>query len=997
MSDDARQNEIRRLRQRLAELEGSSARAVNADIQSPVIDMIGALVVVLDADERIVRFNQACERTTGYRAAEVLGQNIFDLLIPPEQHPATRAIWQALMAGEPTNAHENDWVCQDGSWRRLAWHNTRMTDASGTFTYVISTGVDVTDARQIAQEKSETEARLKAIIRNFPFGVISMFDRDKRYVYIDGAILHAEGYQPEDWIGLSLSDIRTADVVAQLEPRWQALLADGEPQSFEVIEDNDRYDVYLYPLRDAEGVVIAGLSFSMRVTQQRRHEQELQQTRDQLQTILKNIPAMLFTLDQEGIFQLIEGRDTDLLGLPAENLLGESYFVACHEFPALLANLQHAFSGEILRTVERFRQRVIDMHLSPIRDEGGNVQRVIGFVLDITEKEEALGALRAERDLTNIILDTVGTLIVMLTPTGHIVRANRTFERLMGYPNERLKGDHFAERFVDPANREPFQDIFDGLRTGIMPESYESIWRSAQGRRRLINWSSAPIMDSDNQVRYLLLTGVDVTEGRQAAEQLYQSEARLRALTSNFPNGDIFMFDHDLRYLFADGTNLKAKGATPEEFIGKTLEAIVQPETAQILRPVWEAALRGESHTVEVTLDDDIYEIHTHPIPGEDNTVSAGMAFSQKVTERKLAERARRQATERLLFVVRNLPVVLYVLTPDGEIQLAEGRGLRALARDGYTLAGQTLQDVYADSPDIIADFEAVRAGADVHNYREAFDKLFEVVWQPVHSTQGVLQNIICIAIDVTDKREFEFALARQARELARSNQELENFAYVASHDLQEPLRMVTSYLNLLERRYKGRLDAEADEFIGYAVDGATRMKSLINALLDYSRLNTARAPFESVALDEVLADVLIDLQVSIQETNATISADPLPQVQGERTQLRRLLQNLIENALKFRRAEVAPQIHVALTSETDYEWTISVQDNGIGFEEKYGERIFVIFQRLHTPAEYPGTGLGLAMAKRIIELHGGRIWARPNPETGATFFFALPKDPKPR
>ncbi len=256
--------------------------------------------------------------------------------------------------------------------------------------------------------------------------------------------------------------------------------------------------------------------------------------------------------------------------------------------------------------------------------------------------------------------------------------------------------------------------------------------------------------------------------------------------------------------------------------------------------------------------------------------------------------------------------------------------------------------------------------------------------------------HLILSGVNVTDKREFEVKLAQQARDLARSNRELENFAYIASHDLQEPLRMVTSYLNLLERRYMGQLDEDAHDFIGYAVDGAGRMKRLINALLDYSRLNAYAEPFQTVDLDAVLQDVLTDLQVRIQESGAQIIVEPLPTVTGDPTQLRRLLQNLIENAIKFRHPDRPPRIDISgYEDATDY--TVRVQDNGIGFDEKYQERIFVIFQRLHIQTEYGGTGLGLAMAKRIVELHGGRISASSPTEGGAMFVFILPRNPIPQ
>jgi PAS domain S-box-containing protein len=250
---------------------------------------------------------------------------------------------------------------------------------------------------------------------------------------------------------------------------------------------------------------------------------------------------------------------------------------------------------------------------------------------------------------------------------------------------------------------------------------------------------------------------------------------------------------------------------------------------------------------------------------------------------------------------------------------------------------------------------------------------------------------------DVTELRAAEEAVKQKTREiekraadLQRSNAELEQFAYVASHDLQEPLRMVASYCQLLQRRYKDKLDGDANEFIGFAVEGANRMQRLINDLLGYSRIGRQGGNPENFRAADALKTVLANLQGAISESGAKIEFDALPEIRADRTQVGQLFQNLIGNAIKFRRDGVTPLIRVSAAPEDEF-WRFLIEDNGIGIEKEYLERVFLIFQRLHERNKYPGTGIGLAIVKKVIEHHGGRIWVESTPGQGSKFNFTLP------
>jgi signal transduction histidine kinase len=251
---------------------------------------------------------------------------------------------------------------------------------------------------------------------------------------------------------------------------------------------------------------------------------------------------------------------------------------------------------------------------------------------------------------------------------------------------------------------------------------------------------------------------------------------------------------------------------------------------------------------------------------------------------------------------------------------------------------------------------------------------------------------VIGVLRDVTARKRVEAQLERRVEELTRSNEDLERFAYVISHDLSEPLRMVASYLQLIERRFPERFDGEPGEFMGFALEGAHRMKRLIDDLLAYSRAGSAGAPLELVDLEGVLDEALANLASAVERAQARIERQPLPRIVARRGAMVQLLQNLVGNAVKFR-GEATPVVRVEALEQGDA-WQLAVADNGVGIEPRIFERIFVVFQRLHPRGRYEGTGIGLAIAKKIVERHGGRIWVESTPGAGTTFRFLLPKTP---
>jgi PAS domain S-box-containing protein len=367
----------------------------------------------------------------------------------------------------------------------------------------------------------------------------------------------------------------------------------------------------------------------------------------------------------------------------------------------------------------------------------------------------------------------------------------------------------------------------------------------------------------------------------------------------------------------------------------------------------------------------------------------------EDVTDRRRMVEALVLSEARYKALVAHLPdSTVLLFDHDLRLLLAEGDRMYAHGYDPQAIEGRLLEEVLPAEgfARLEPHYRAALAGASASLDWDSLDgtATYWVQIAPLRDDLGRIIGGMVVSRDITARRAAERALEERAGELERSNAELEQFAYVASHDLSEPLRMVSSYLQLLRRRYHGRLDGDADAFIDFAVDGAARMRDLIDALLTYSRAGRGDRPAQPVDTRAVV-DRVVDGVTHAEAREARVSVGELPPVLGDEQGLGQLFQNLVGNALKFVPDDRIPEIAIAAEAADGGMWRFEVADNGIGLEPVHAERIFRMFQRLHTRDEYPGTGIGLAIAKKVVERHGGAIWAEPRAEAGTRFVFTLP------
>lgn len=370
-----------------------------------------------------------------------------------------------------------------------------------------------------------------------------------------------------------------------------------------------------------------------------------------------------------------------------------------------------------------------------------------------------------------------------------------------------------------------------------------------------------------------------------------------------------------------------------------------------------------------------------------------------KITACKAAEQPLTHMEDRYRGLLEAAPDAMVVVNQRGEIVLLNLQTEKQFGFSRAELVGQQVKSIIPDgfSERVLADglrsveealAQQIGTGIELTGRRKDGSTFpIEIMLSPLSGPEGI---VVTVAIrDVTVRQQAAALLQQKMEELKRSNEDLRQFAYVASHDLQEPLRMVASFTQLLSKRYKGRLDAEADEFIAFAVDGANRMQQLIEDLLAYSRVGTDGKELIRTSSEDALQQAIRNLERAIEESGAVVTHDRLPTLLADRGQMIQLFQNLVGNAIKYRGTAI-PHVHISATRKGLKEWMFSVQDNGLGIEAQYFEKIFGVFQRLHTREEFSGTGIGLAICKKIVERHGGTISVDSQPGHGSTFRFAF-------
>jgi PAS domain S-box-containing protein len=609
-------------------------------------------------------------------------------------------------------------------------------------------------------------------------------------------------------------------------------------------------------------------------------------------------------------------------------------------------------------------------------------------------------ALRESQEQYRMLLDGIEDhAIFMMDSAGRIISWNAGAERIKGYRADEIIGRNFSCFF-------PSQDIERGRPEEILQIAAASGRHEEQGMRVrkdgshfLANVTFTALRDSTGNLRGFSEFSHDLTERKE-------SEARYRGLLEAAPDamvvvnvaGEIVLLnvraEKEFGYRRDELVGQKVKNIIPEGFA----ERIIADGT----RSAAEALAQQIGTGIELTgrrKDGSEFPIELMLSPLESTEGVLVTAAIRDISVRKAAETHLAQMEGRYRGLLEAAPDAMVVVNVAGEIVLLNVRAEKQFGYSRDELVGQKVKNIIpegfaerliADGTRTAAEALAQQIGTGIEligRRKNGSEFPIELMLSPLESAEGIL--VTAAIRDISVRKKAAVVLLQKVEELKRSNEELGQFAYIASHDLQEPLRMVASYTQLLSRRYKGKLDADADEFIAFAVDGASRMQRLIQDLLTYSRVGTKGRDLRHTSSEDSFQQALVNLRGSIEGSGAQVTHDPLPAVLADEMQLTQLFQNLVGNAIKYQKPGI-PHVHVSAVKNGGKEWNFSVKDNGLGIDPQYFERIFGMFQRLHKRDEFAGTGIGLAICKKIAERHGSSISVESQPGQGSTFRFAL-------
>ena len=786
------------------------------------------------------------------------------------------------------------------------------------------------------------------------------------------------------------------------------------------------FTAVMRPVKDESGKVVKLKGTVQDITDRKIMEDRLREREQRLRMITDNMLDLIIQVNLDEIVEYASPSHRAVLGYEPRDLVGKSMLNLVHSDDLNYAQerIQETLSKQSSGKVE-LRLKHADGHFIWFEISGNLIMgpdgEPVGAVLssrDISEKKNADILLRESEEKYRLITENMSDVVWLMDFNLKPTYISPSVVRIGGYTLEELQALPL-EKILIPASVEKVLEVMtEDLTPERLGDKGMTISKTMEigfiRRNGTTFWADVTISiirDAKGDPLSILCSGRDITERRKAQETIRMSEEKYRLMFDLSPAA-IIILDTEGNITDINEFGMSIAGYSRDELIGKPffdLKGMMNEEDLEKYVEVLPLVLEGKKiPPLEVRAKSRTGEMHwIEAYAGtlrKDGEITAIQVIAKEITDRKKAEDSLKESEEKYRTVFAMSPEAIILLDLEGNVLEINDFALNISGVKREDVVGKSFTKLaFVNEKDIERQVEllpALLAGEPVKSLETEVTSAGKGKrWiEASVSLLGKGDDVFAIQViaeDITERKAREAELKRAMEELVMVNRDLRQFAYVASHDLQEPLRTVASFAQLLEKRYKGKLDPDADEFIAFMTEGVARMQNMINGLLSYSRLGTRGKPFQQVDCEKMLGSVVENMKASIEESGAAVTLDPLPQVTGDDSQLTMLFQNLISNSIKFHGKE-PPKIHVSAKKQEN-EWVFSVSDNGIGIDPNYWERIFIIFQRLHTAQEYPGTGLGLAICKKIVERHGGRIWIESQVGKGTTIHFTIPFTPTRR
>lgn len=992
------------------------------DMYEELVESANSIIMKADTNGYITFMNRFSLKFFGYTKEEAIGRHVIGTTIPQKDSTGRDLTeFAELIIKEPDkfqiNEHEN--MRKDGSLVWVSWTNKAIRDRKGNFIGILSIGNDISALKNAEKALIESEGRFRLIVETAAEGLATA-SPEGRYIYVNSKMAEMLGYPVEEILGKSSLDFmyfNDKENVLRARKEIKKGNISGEFK-FRRKDGSLLWTSYnASPLFDSQGNYVANLALHTDITQRKKSEEDLYKIEERFRSAFeKGAIAMLLT-SLEGKFLKVNKAFCQLTGYSEQELTSMSFREITHpdDLDLNIDGLNKLRNGEIptFRMVKRYIRKDhsivwVDMSTATVRDVNGDLDYLVTHVQDINKQKVVEAVLRESEEKYKELVQSSRTIIMKQDQEGKFTFINEYAQSLFGFDETEIIGKTPLETIV-PEIESTGRRLDQTLKKIYGdPDKYsvhinENIKKN--GERLWIEWHNKAIFDNDGNRLGHIAVGLDITDRISTQESLKRSEERYRLLFEQMSEAFALheiIFDEsgkpcDYRFLSANPSFEKQTGLKVNEIIGKRVREVLPQTENYWIEEYGEVAMTGKSRDIEnfSSALNRYYRVSAFsPRPGQFATLF------EDITVRRLAENALRESREKLEIALES-----------GHIGTWE-RNLK----NNEVICDERMEKIFGLKPGTFnrtySAFEDLIDEEDLPHFRKAIARLLEkgalsdTVFRTrsgsgaskfvstkavvIKDNMGTPVSINGVCFDVTEmKKGTEKAILKLNDELLRSNKELESFAYVASHDLQEPLRMVSSFTQMLEQRYGDKLDQDAHDYIKYSVDGAKRMYELINGLLAYSRVQTKGKAFVEVNMEEVLEKVKRNLSLRITEKNARITNNVLPKIVADESQMIQLVQNLLENSIKF--SPGSPKIHFSSVTNPD-NYLFSVKDEGMGIDPQYFERIFKIFQRLFPKEDFEGTGIGLAICRRIVERHDGKIWVESEPGIGTTFLFTIPK-----